>query len=132
MSIKKHLNKIISEIITRFPSITVMYLFGSHASGTSKDDSVVDIAVFTDDLETPTMDLELGVFLEKRLKRPVDVVIMQKMSPILQHEVLNNKVRIYEKDAELRLLLENRSLRAYLDATHYQRKRALWRKADTC
>jgi predicted nucleotidyltransferase len=55
-------------------------LFGSHASGTSKDDSVVDIAVFTDGLETPKMDLELGVFHEKRLKRPMDMVIMQKVS----------------------------------------------------
>jgi uncharacterized protein len=124
MSIRKHLNKIIPEIITRFPSITVMYLFGSHAFGTSKDDGDVDLAVFTDDLETLTMDLELAVFREKRLKRPVDVIIMQKVSPILQHEVLNNKVRIYEKDAELRIFLGNRSSRAYLDATDYHRKRA--------
>ncbi len=130
MSINYQLNQIIPEIITRFPSITVMYLFGSHASGAPREDSDVEIAVFTDGHEPPTMDLELGVFLEKQLKRPVDVVIMQKVSPVLQHEVLSNKIRIYEKDAQLRVFQENRSLREYLDAMYYQQKRAARRKVD--
>ena len=89
----------------------------------------MDIAVFTDGHESPLMDLELGGFLEKQLKRPVDVAIMQKVSPVLQHEVLNNKIRIFEKDAQLRIFQENRSLREYLDVMYYQQKRAGRRKA---
>jgi predicted nucleotidyltransferase len=119
----------IPEIMTRFPSITVMYLFGSHAFGTPREESDVDIGVFTDGSEPPMMDLELGVFIEKQLKRSVDVVIMQKVSPVLQHEVLSNKIRIYEKDPQLRIFQENRSLREYLDAMYYQQKRAVPRKA---
>jgi predicted nucleotidyltransferase len=42
------LSQLIPEIIAEFPQIQVMYLFGSHASGTSRADSDVDIAVFTD------------------------------------------------------------------------------------
>ena len=114
--------------MARFPSIQVMYLFGSHASGNPRADSDVDIAVFTEGREPPTIDLELGVFLQQRLQRPVDVVIMQKASPILQHEVLRKKVRIFEKSDTCRAFLENQSLRAYLDARHYQHKRALWGK----
>lgn len=129
MSIRNQLNPLIPEIIAEFPSVLVMYLFGSHASGTPKPDSDVDIAVFTDGSETPTMDLELGVFLQQRLKRPVDVVILQKVSPILQHEILRKKGRIFEKNTVGRAFLENQSLRAFLDAGHYQRKRALWRKS---
>ena len=130
MSIKNHIIQLIPEVSAKFPSIQVMYLFGSHASDTPKADSDVDIAVFTDGCETPTMDLELGVFLQRRLNRPVDVVIMQKVSPILQHEVLHKKVRIFEKATTSRAFLENQSLRAYLDARHYQRKRALGRKSN--
>ena len=130
MSVITHLNQLMPEIIAGFPSIKVMYLFGSYASGTSRSDSDVDIAVFTDGRETPTMDLDLGVFLQQRLKRPVDVVIMQKASPILQHEVLRKKVCIFEKNTAGRAFLENQSLRAYLDASYYQRKRALWRKSS--
>lgn len=123
MSIKNHLDQLIPEIIAQFPSIQVMYLFGSFACGTPKADSDVDIAVFTDGQDTPTMDLELGAYLQQRLNRPVDVVIMQKASPILQHEVLRKKVRIFENTAAGRAMLENRSLRTYLDARHYQRIR---------
>jgi predicted nucleotidyltransferase len=128
MSIKNHLNQLLPEIIAKFPSIQVMYLFGSHASGTSKADSDVDIAVFTDGSETPTMDLAVGVFLQQRLKRPVDVVIIQKASPIFQHEIMRKKVRIFEKSTASRAFLENQSLRSYLDARYYQRKRTFWRK----
>ena len=81
------------------------------------------MATFTDSTESPTMDLELGTFLQQRLNRPFDVVILQKASPILQHEVLSNKIRIYEKSPEIRAKLEVRSFRAYLDAIHYQEKR---------
>ena len=69
------------------------------------------------------MDLELGAFLQQRLNRPVDVVIMQKVSPILQHEVLQKKVRVFEKAAASRAFLENQS-------RHYQRKRAFGRKSN--
>ena len=130
MSIKNHLAQLVPEIIAKFPSIQIVYLFGSHASDTPKANSDVDIAVFTDGRETPTMDLELGAFLQQRLNRPVDVVIMQKVSPILQHEVLQKKVRVFEKAAASRAFLENQSLRAYLDARHYQRKRAFGRKSN--
>jgi len=130
MSIKNHLAQLVPEIIAKFPSIQIIYLFGSHASDTPKANSDVDIAVFTDGRETPTMDLELGAFLQQRLDRPVDVVIMQKVSPILQHEVLQKKVRVFEKAAASRAFLENQSLRAYLDARHYQRKRAFGRKSN--
>ena len=128
MSIKNHLDQLLPEIIAKFPSIQVMYLFGSYASGTPKADSDADIAVFTDGSETFTMDLEVGVFLQQRLKRPVDVVIIQKASPIFQHEIMRKKVRIFEKSTASRAFLENQSLRAYLDARHYQRKRTFWRK----
>jgi predicted nucleotidyltransferase len=130
MSAITHLKSLVPEIIAGFPSITVMYLFGSRASGASRSDSDVDIAVFTDGLETSTMDLDLGVFLTQQLNRPVDVVIMQKASPVLQHEVLRKKVPVFEKNTEARTFLENQSLRAYLDARHYQRKRTLWRKSN--
>jgi predicted nucleotidyltransferase len=126
----QQLKQITPEIIARFPFIQVLYLFGSHASGTAGEKSDIDIAVFTDGREPPTMDLELGAFLHQTLKQSVDVVIMQKVSPILQHEVLRNKIRIFEKEAGKRAFLENQSLRAYLDARHYQIKRAQWRQIN--
>lgn len=125
-----NIKKFIPRINTDFPSILVCYLFGSHAAGKNTNDSDLDIAIFTDSTESPTMDLELGAFLQQRLNLPVDVVILQNTSPILQHEVLSNKIRIYEKSPEIRAKLEVRSFRAYLDALHYQNKRYNRRNLD--
>jgi predicted nucleotidyltransferase len=125
-----HMKQITSEILSVFLSISVLYIFGSHAAGKNEHGSDLDIAVFTDDTEGPTMDLELAAFLQQRLNRPVDVVILQRVSPILQHEVLSNKIRIYEKSPEIRAKMEVRSFRAYLDALHYQKKRYNRRNLD--
>jgi uncharacterized protein len=125
-----HLSQLLTEIADKFPSIQVMYLLGSLAAGTNRADSDVDIAVFTDGSESPLMDLELGALLQQELRRAADVVILQKASPILQHEVLRNKIRLFEKSGIDRAFLENQSLRAYLDVCHYQRLRALWRNSD--
>lgn len=114
------LSRLIPDIVARFPSIQVLYLFGSHAGGAADDRSDVDVAVFTDGGENVAMDLELEVFLQNRLRREVDVVTLQKVSPIVQHEVLKAGKRLFEKDPELRAILEVKSTRAYLDARYYQ------------
>jgi predicted nucleotidyltransferase len=125
-----HVQQLITQLVSVYPNILAFYIFGSHADNTNKNRSDLDIALFTDGTESPTLDLELGAFLQQRLNHPVDVVILQKTSPILQHEVLNNKIRIYEKSPEIRAKLEVRSFRAYLDALHYQKKRYNRRNLD--
>lgn len=77
----------------------------------------------------PRWILELGVFLQRQVERPVDVVIMQKASPILRHEVLKNKIRLFEKDPVKRALLEAKAFHDFMDAVHYQKKRAHWRNS---
>lgn len=123
MDIINKLNQLMPEIIARFPTIQVFYLFGSHADGGAEDQSDVDVAVFTDGGEGSAMELELGVFLQRHLNREVDVVILQKVSPILQHEVLKARKRLYEKDPEVRAILEVKSFRDYLDSRYYLEKR---------
>lgn len=117
------LKTITDEVVAEFPSILVIYLFGSHAAGKPGSKSDVDIAVFTDGSEGTMMDLELGLFLQQRLGCPVDVVIMQKASPVLKYEVLRSKIRIFDRDPEKRAILEVKALREFWDAQYYQAKR---------
>jgi len=128
MNILEQLKQITPEIMYEFPSVQVMYLFGSYAQDREKPDSDADIAVFTDKTATALMDLELGVFLENKLQKPTEVLIMQQVSPILQHEVLKNKIRIFEKDPQIRAKLECLSARFYFDACYVQHQRANWRR----
>lgn len=120
------LSEIMPELMERFPSIDVLYLFGSQATGAAGPDSDVDLAVYLaekDILANPCLDLEIGLFVEKKLKRPVDVVVMQRVSPILQHQVLAGGLRLFEQNPGRRAALEALSFKRYLDVRHYQRKR---------
>jgi uncharacterized protein len=134
MNILEQLRQITPDIISAFPCVQVMYLFGSYAKNNEKYNSDADIAVFTDRTATAMTDLELGVFLENKLQKPTEVVIMQHVSPILQHEVLKHKIRIFEKDPEIRAKLECLSARLYFDACYIQQQRANWRRQQwlTC
>ncbi|HAO19183.1 MAG: hypothetical protein BWK80_25950 [Desulfobacteraceae bacterium IS3] len=128
MNILEQLRQITPEIMSAFPCIEVMYLFGSYAQNKEEPDSDADIAVFTDTTATAMTDLELGVFLENKLQKTTEVVIMQHVSPILQHEVLKHKIRIFEKDPQTRAKLECLSARFYFDACYVQDQRANWRR----
>lgn len=117
---------IVSKLTERFPGIDVLYLFGSQATGEAGAESDVDLAVYLreKDLQgNPSLDLEIGLFVEKMLRCPVDVVVMQRVSPILQHQVLARGRRLFERDPRQRVVLELLSFKRYLDARHYQRKR---------
>ncbi|ETR69502.1 MAG: DNA polymerase subunit beta [Candidatus Magnetoglobus multicellularis str. Araruama] len=104
--------------------IHVLYLFGSYAKGAAKPDSDIDIAIFIDNKTYDFMDdLHFSVFMEEKCRRPVEILVMQRVSPIVQHEVLKTGIRLYERDAQKRSQLELQSFRYYLDAKYYLDKR---------
>lgn len=116
----------IPELTRKFPEVVVLYVFGSCAKGNATRDSDVDIAVCIGEqtlCSRPLIDMEIAGFIEKHVGRPVDVVIMEKVSPILQHQVLVGGIRLFERDPRYRVMLELNSFKRYLDARHYQTKR---------
>ena len=122
----KQLESIIPELTKRFPAIEVLYLFGSRADGAAATGSDIDIAVYIspDELEKqPLIDLEIEGYIEKVLKKEVDVVVMQRVSPILQHQVISRRERLFEANPERRAALEVISFKQYVDVRHYQQKR---------
>ena len=117
---------IVPELTECFPGIEVLYVFGSQATGEAGAASDVDLAVYLTEKDiraNPCLDLEIGLFMEKKLRCPVDVVVMQRVSPILQHQVLASGLRLFERDPGRRAVLESLSFKRYLDVRHYQKKR---------
>ncbi len=126
MDVIKKLEKIIPAIATKFGAIEVLYLFGSYASGNASSESDVDIAVVVDEnryKKDPLLDLRVGVVLEHELESDVDVVVMNRVSPIVQHEVLRSGKRLFERMPQRRAAFELKSFKEYVDARYYQRKR---------
>lgn len=122
----KRLAELVPELVARFPAVDVLYLFGSRATGRAEADSDVDLAMFMAEeaiRANPCLDLEIGLFAEKRLGCPVDIVVMQRVSPVLQHQVLAQGERLFERDPSRRARLESVSFKKYLDAKHFQIKR---------
>lgn len=117
----------------RFPQIQVFYLFGSQAQGTGTEKSDVDCAAFVEPeaLEAdPLYELRVADFLDARLHRRIDFVVMNKANPILQHEVLRTGRRIFETDSETRAISELVAFKRYLDKKHLEWERRNWEKAD--
>lgn len=126
MDVVRQLKTLIPEVADKVDAIEVLYLFGSYASGTASDNSDIDVAVFVDDSayrDDPLIDLKIGVLLEDQLGKSVDVVVMNRVSPILQHEVLRSGKRMFERSAQNRRIYELMSFKNYLDVKHYQKKR---------
>lgn len=126
MNTIEQLSDLIPELIERFPAIEVFYLFGSHASGRAGTGSDVDCAVVLNARRyrvNALLDLEVGLFLQEKLGVPVDVVVLNRASAIVQHEVLRTGKRLYEQSARQRAGFELQSFKAYMDVRHYQRKR---------
>lgn len=74
------------------------YIFGSLATGSSADNSDVDILVELD--HTKPIGLEfVGMWqdLQKLLGRKVDLVTIEGISPFIRPHVENQKLLIYER-----------------------------------
>lgn len=126
MNVVEKLEEIIPEITKRFDAIEVFYLFGSFASGSASDNSDVDVAFFIKDsvyIKNPLVDLEVGVALERELGCDVDVVVMNRVTSIMQHEILRTGKRLFERSAQRRSFFELKSFKEYSDAKYYQRRR---------
>jgi hypothetical protein len=97
-----HLNVGLTQKLKAFfegiPAVALAYLFGSAATGHSRKDSDVDIgAVFEDLLDTDSIN-DLRDKLNALLRREVDLVSLNRASPILKMQVLKHGRLIYASD----------------------------------
>lgn len=73
-------------------------VFGSYARECQRSDSDIDIALY---FRTPPEGLELLDFMSDLCKyagKEVDVVVLNKASAFLRHEVMKDAIRLFIKD----------------------------------
>lgn len=95
-----------------------VYLFGSVARGTSRDDSDVDVAVLYAADPPATLDhprFALEAELEARLGRPVQVAVLNGASPDFVHRVLRDGKLVLNQDPARRIQFEVKSRNEYFD-----------------
>ena len=106
------------EIFPRHP-VALAYLYGSQATGSATPLSDVDIAVVTDTLLPPRerLRLELGLETElaTRLKRQVDVRIINTAPLAVKGKIVGNGALLFAREEAFRLDFETAVRDRYFD-----------------
>lgn len=118
--------KLISELEAYFAQqegLVAAYLFGSLAEEMDHRLSDVDVALLLPgDVDRPAaFDIRLQVTadLERLCRRPVDVVILNHVPPLLRFQVIQRGQVLLSRDDEARYLFEARTMSEYYDAQRY-------------
>lgn len=101
--------------------VVAAYVFGSAATGRTRPESDVDIAVLLGARLPPrrafALRLRLITDLGSALGRPdVDLVILNDASPLLAHRVLSTGRLVFERSASARVRFQVRTASRYADA----------------
>jgi len=94
--IKTELEDYLSEV----PDVALVYLYGSQAAGSATAESDVDIAILFNEFGVPGTDryLQMEDNMTSRLKREVDLLVLNSASPVIRMQVLNNGTLIIKND----------------------------------
>jgi predicted nucleotidyltransferase len=104
--------------------VLAVYLYGSRARGTASPESDVDLGVLLRSAPPPSLhgvarDLEAAV--ERAVKVPVEVVVLNSAPADLVHRVLRDGVLLLERDRAARIRFEVQSRNEYFDLAPLRR-----------
>lgn len=109
----------INNIIEKEDFVLAAYLFGSQTKGIANKYSDVDIAVLFDEQLKPEeyTDKQIAIMnnISQALNREADVIILNSASLFLRYHILQQGIKIYEKQERDGRLFEARAITEYLD-----------------
>mgnify|MGYP001038565520 CR=1 FL=1 len=97
--------------------VLVVYLFGSKSRGEQTSQSDTDIAVLLSKLPDKLLDFYLRLIdkLSKVLGDSIDLIFLNTVAPLLQHQVIKYGRIIYCRDEKARVEFEARAEKEYMD-----------------
>lgn len=113
-----------SRLATADEEVIAVYLFGSQARGTSRAESDIDLGVLLRRPPPPALtgiarDVEAS--LEQALRRPVEVVVLNRAPADLVHRVLRDGVLLLDRDRAARIRFEVQARNEYFDLAPLRR-----------
>ena len=105
--------KKIRKILEKEKKVIFAYVFGSYAR--SKYFKDVDIAVFVRGKTSLDFETDLALKIEREIKKPVDVILLNDKPLLVVSEVLKNGKLIFSKDERRRINYEVLMLSKILD-----------------
>ena len=102
-------------VFARFPEIELVYLFGSHAQGTARRDSDLDLAVSAESDDYAGLKLDLLEQLAAVRFENVDISFFQRATPLLRFQMVRYNCLIYCLEGISAATLFSRCLNEYFD-----------------
>jgi len=118
--------KSVKEVLGKRPAVVFAYLFGSRVKGYANKTSDWDIGVYFSEPEDkigiwPAFELEAELSIA--VGGTFQVVVLNKpTSPLLGFEILKESVLLLDRDEDLRMDFENRTLRHYHDWQYFLKR----------
>jgi predicted nucleotidyltransferase len=110
---------LLPEVFEKYPDIQAVYLFGSSAEGTVREDSDLDLAIFPGSESLRKKKLDILTDLAQLGFCNADLVILGEDDIVLLYEVVRHNRIIYQTDAFDRCVVYSRVIRLYLDLLPY-------------
>ncbi len=114
---KHRMESLIASYFIERRGVTAVYLFGSLAAGQATPESDVDIGVLYQRGQEPDFMVEMNdkIELASLLKRDVDLVNLNRASPVLRMQVLKKGKLVLNRDPKLVNLFFVNTLNEYFD-----------------
>lgn len=120
------MEKKISKILKKEKNILFAYIFGSYARKEATEGSDVDIAVFLKEPDViekdPKFEVKLALKIERAIKRPVDVRIINNRPLTFINQILKNGKLLFSKSEKERINFETKMFNLYSDFHHLMKE----------
>jgi uncharacterized protein len=95
------------------PTVLFALIFGSFARGEERPDSDLDVAVYFSSSPEGLEVLEWLNRLSNAAEREVDLVVLNRASPLLRHQVMLHRIRLLVRDEAAYVRFRERTIRDY-------------------
>ena len=120
-SIIHNLQKQIKQLVSTDDNILLVFLFGSIVNGIFHEESDIDLGIYFQHIPNTTQYLEMKENYSEKLKREVDIVVLNTADPIIRMQALKNGL-VVKKDSHTYNDFFVRTLNEYDDLKYYRQE----------
>ncbi len=112
----KSMNETIkTALISLFPEIVALYVFGSAAKGELTNESDIDIALLSEKKIEKHRLLDAKTILTQKLNRDIDLIDLNSENLVFQYEILKTGKKLFSSNQLKTDQIELRLMTMYLD-----------------
>lgn len=122
MYLSEETKKKIVEFLKKEFTPVFIYLFGSFAKGEAREDSDIDLGIYTQDIISPYNLFLASNKLSFEIKRDIQIVHLKDISTVFSAQIVGTREVLYSEDEEL---MANYDVRAFKDYAKLNEERKI-------